>query len=404
MGLTAAHALSDRHIDYVLLDREQRTNTHSYALALHPETLELLESLDLVEPVIENSLHLSQVGIYLGEQPKATLDYRRLGLKYPFLAVISQGELEQILVDRLRAKGHKPLWNHRVRDIEPSAQQLKVTVDRLMEGMSGYAVAHIEMQIDKILDFQARYLIGADGHQSVARRIADIDFPPIAPSKDYAVFEFKTDAQLPDQMRLIIKGNKTHVFWPLPNGYCRWGFQVEPGQAPVDSLQKDHHLLQYGNHGYPLLDRAHLDAFLLNNAPWFEGSIENLNWRMLVQFENRLARSFGHDRIWLAGDSAHLSPQAGILSMNVGMREVVDLVKRLAHGSTDAARQTALASYNSQRLAEWQQLLDLDHHIRPADSDGRWLLEHRSNLIGNIPASGASLSKLLAQLHLVEAA
>lgn len=404
VGLTAAHALTNHHIDYVLLDREQRTNTHSYALALHPETLELLDALGLAERVLEKSRPLHQVGIYEEDHVKATLDYSKLPLKYPFLSVICQGELEHILVDSLSEKAHKPLWNHRVRFIEQTATQLKVSVDRLTEGMTGYAVAHIEMQIDKILDYQANYLIGADGHQSVARQIAGIDFPEIAPRMDYAVFEFKTDAELPDEMRLIITEDKTHVFWPLPNGYCRWSFQVNNGEAPSDSLEKDHHLLQYGNHGYPLLDRAHLDTFLSENAPWFDGSIENLNWRMLVEFEHRLASSFGNNRIWLAGDSAHMTPQAGILSMNVGMREVIDLVDRLASGHTDVARQQALASYNTERLAEWEHLLDLDHHISAADQTARWLLGHRSSLIGNIPASGATLSELLAQLHLTEAA
>ena len=404
VGLTAAHALTNHHIDYVLLDREQRTNTHSYALALHPETLELLDTLGLADRVLESSLQLSNVGIYEGNHPKATLDYSTLPLKYPFLTVISQGELEHILVDSLSEKAHKPLWNHRVRFIEQTADKLKVSVDRLTEGMTGYAVAHIEMQIDKILDYQANYLIGADGHQSVARHIAGIDFPEIAPSMDYAVFEFKTDADLPNEMRLIIKDDKTHVFWPLPNGYCRWSFQVNHGEAPTQSLQKDHHLLQYGNHGYPFLDREHLDAFLAENAPWFEGSIENLNWRMLIQFEHRLADSFGKHRIWLAGDSAHMTPQAGILSMNVGMREAVDLVDRLASGTTDAERQKALAGYNTQRLAEWEHLLDLDNHISAVDQTASWILGHRTSLIGNIPASGETLSELLAQLHLIEAA
>jgi 2-polyprenyl-6-methoxyphenol hydroxylase-like FAD-dependent oxidoreductase len=404
VGLTAAHALANHRIDYVLLDREQRTNTHSYALALHPETLELLESLGLGERVLERSRHLSRVGIYEGDHAKATLDYSKLSLKYPFLAVISQGELEHILVDSLRAKAHKPRWNHRVRFIEQTPDNLQVSVDRLTEGMTGYAVAHIEMQIDKILDYQANYLIGADGHQSVARQIAGIDFPEISPRMDYAVFEFKTDAELPDEMRLIVQGDKTHVFWPLPNGYCRWSFQVNNGEAPSDSLEKDHHLLQYGNHGYPLLDRAHLDTFLAENAPWFHGSIEKLNWRMLVQFEHRLATSFGNNRIWLAGDSAHMTPQAGILSMNVGMREVVDLADRLASTQSDTARQQTLADYNTERCAEWEHLLDLDHHISAADPTARWILGHRSGLIGNIPGSGHTLSELLAQLHLTEAA
>lgn len=404
VGLTAAHALAKHNIDYVLLDREKRSNTHSYALALHPETLELLDSLDLADRVLESSLHIEKVGIYEDDQKKASLDYSMLPLKYPFLAVIGQGELEHILVDSLTKKSHKPLWNHRVRFIEDEGDSLNVSVDRLMTGMSGYAVAHIEMQIDKILDYNANYLIGADGHESAARNIAGIGFPEVSPSVDYAVFEFKTDADLPNEMRIIIKGDKTHVFWPLPNGHCRWSFQVELGTAPKQSLDKDHHLIQFSDHGDSLLDREHLDTFLAENAPWFDGSIEDLNWRMLVKFEHRLANSFGKDRIWLAGDSAHMTPQAGILSMNVGMREAVDLVDRLSSGSTDAERQTALAGYNKQRLAEWEHLLDLDHHISAVDTTARWVLGHRSSLIGNIPATGETLSELLAQLHLIDAA
>ena len=106
VGLIAAHALADRNIDYVLFDREQRTNIHSYALALHPDTLELLDSFGLAERILENSLQLPSVCIYEDDHPKATLDYSRLPLKYPFLTVISQGELEEILVDSLKKKSY----------------------------------------------------------------------------------------------------------------------------------------------------------------------------------------------------------------------------------------------------------------------------------------------------------
>ena len=133
VGLIAAHALADRNIDYVLFDREQRTNIHSYALALHPDTLELLDSFGLAERILENSLQLPTVSIYEDDLPKATLDYTRLPLKYPFLTVISQGELEGILVDSLKKKSYKPLWNHRVRFIEEHADVLNIAVDRLSE-------------------------------------------------------------------------------------------------------------------------------------------------------------------------------------------------------------------------------------------------------------------------------
>ena len=125
---------------------------------------------------------------------------------------------------------------------------------------------------------------------------------------------------------------------------------------------------------------------------------------MMVRFEHRLANQFGKDRIWLAGDSAHTTPAAGILSMNVGIREAFDLAEILASNETDTQRQRMLRQYNKTRLAEWKQLLDLGHTLDAADKTAQWLLGHRASLVGNIPASGETLTELLAQLHVTEAA
>ena len=182
VGLTAAHAIANRNMDYVLFDREKHSNTNSYALALHPETLERLEYLGLVERILESSLQLSKVAIYKDGRKKASLDYSMLPLQYPFLAVIRQSELERILIDNLTVKSKKPMWTHRVRLIEDKDNSLNVSVDSLIEGMTGYAIAHIEMQIDKILNYKANYLIGADGYRSTARQSAGIDFPKISPN------------------------------------------------------------------------------------------------------------------------------------------------------------------------------------------------------------------------------
>jgi 2-polyprenyl-6-methoxyphenol hydroxylase-like FAD-dependent oxidoreductase len=402
VGLTAAHALTNHNMDYVLLDREQRSNVHSYALALHPETLEILDSFGLTDRVLEQSLKVPTVSIYEGDHLRGKLNYSMLPVKYPFLAVISQGELERILADSLKKKSHKPLWNHRVRFIEQRDTDLNITVDRLTEGMSGYALAHMDMQIDKTFDYQANYMIGADGYESVARHSAGIDFPEVSPSADYAVFEFKTDADLPNEMRLIIKGDKTHVFWPLPNGRCRWSFQIDSDRFPEHTREKSTEFTQLGEMNETPVDRKHLKTLLSENAPWFTGSIEDLNWRAMVNFEHRVATSFGKDRIWLAGDSAHITQNAGILSMNVGMREAVDLVDIFSTSDPENTHAKALAHYNTNRLAEWTHLLDLDHHISAVDQPAHWILEHRDRIIGNIPATGETLTELLAQLHLTD--
>ncbi len=404
VGLTAAHALANRQMDYVLLDKEQPKNFYSYALALHPETLEILDSLGLADPILENALKLKKVSIYENDRERVSLDYSMLPLKYPFLAVIGQSELEKILIDNLARKSKKPLWDHRVRFIEDEGSQLKVTVDRLIEGATGYAVSHIEKEIDKIFDYTANYLIGADGHESTARRSAGIEFNEVSQGADYAVFEFTTTADLPEEMRIIIQDDKTHVYWPLPGGRCRWSFQIEPDSVPAHLLERDNHRTQVLGHKIDSLDREHLYELLSNNAPWFQGTIKSLNWRTVIRFENRLANDFGRGRIWLAGDAAHTTPPAGILSMNVGIREAVDLVNRLGSVNTDVERQESLEQHNRRYKDEWEYLLDLDHHISAADQAAGWLLSHRSSLVGNIPATGETLTALLAQMHLFDAA
>ncbi|WP_269523888.1 FAD-dependent monooxygenase [Coraliomargarita parva] len=405
VGLTAAHVLADRGIDFTLLDRERHTNTHSYALALHPETLELMDQLGIIEPILDEALKLKRAAIFDDHnRQQGVIDYGELPLKYPYLAVIGQNELEAILVDTLADKGHNPMWNHRVRNIEQTREEVQLSVDRLIEGMTGYAVAHMEMQVDKVLDYHANYLIAADGFDSPTRHSAGIDFKEIAPALDYAVFEFQTNIKLPMEMRMIVEEDKTHIFWPLPDGRCRFSFQMEPGFAQNSSFNKDHSLIDERAQSAPELSNAHLDELLHRHAPWFIGSSSDVKWRAMVHFESRLAERFGQGRLWLAGDAAHMARPAGVLSMNVGMHEGADLAERIGLDREDEARQFRLQAYNVDRQDDWRRLLGMGHHSTGSEAATAWLKCHRESLIGNIPASGESLPEVLKQLHLTDAA
>lgn len=398
VGLVAAHALADRNVDFVQFDKAGGCNNHSYALALLPETLELLGRIGVVEQVLQRARKVPMVAVYHGEERKAEFDYSELNTYFPYLAVIPQGELEGILLDSLKAKGHKPHWHHRVRYMNEGDYNVVVEVDRLIEGMTGYAYAHIETQIDKILQYRADYVIGADGHDSAARRVAGIEFNETPPAETYAVFEFKTDIKLPDEMRIIVDEKGSHIFWPMPDNCCRWSFQINPEDAPVETISNEHCLIYAGVNAYPLLDGAHLAGFISQHAQWFEGSAVEMHWRTLVQFKKNMAGSFGRNRIWLAGDAAHQTAPGGMLSMNVGMHEAYDLVQRLSLDS-DELRRDAVATYSSDRMQEWSSLLSLNT-VLEEDSVDPWILEHKNRLAANLPASGDIRHALLRQVHL----
>jgi NADPH-dependent dioxygenase len=401
-GLTAAHVLADRGMDFVLLEREPRCHAHSYALALHPETMELLDTLGLADAVLDHSLPLRRAAIFdtASNRQQAVIDYSRLPVQFPHLSVIGQNELEAILVKALVKKGHPPMWQHRVRCIEPAKDHVRFTVDRLSQGMTGYAIAHTEAEIDKIFEYRANYLIGADGYGSMARKAADIDFPEVAPGLDYAVFEFHTNIKLLNEMRMMVDGERTHIYWPLGEGRCRFSFQMPEGFAKKSSFNKDHNLIDPAAQKSSELSDAHLAHLLKQHAPWFIGSANDVDWRVLVHFERRLAGAFGKDRIWLAGDAAHMASPAGMLSMNVGMLEAADLAGKLAQDTSVSGREFRIDAYALDRENEWHVLFDIDQQIYGLDPSADWLLQHRSNLIGNLPASGQTLNEIFRQLHL----
>jgi 2-polyprenyl-6-methoxyphenol hydroxylase-like FAD-dependent oxidoreductase len=401
VGLVAAHALADREVDFMQFDAAAGSHAHSYALALLPETLELLERLGVVDLVLERALKLSKVALYHGDRRKSEFDYSQLDGPFPYLAVLPQCALEAILLDTLKGKGHRPHWHHRVRYMSEEEDKVKVEIDRIMQGMTGYAFAHIDMQIDRILQYRANYVIGADGHRSAARRITGIDFEETGPAQTFAVFEFQAEEALPDEMRIIVDEAGSHIFWPMPDNYCRWSFEVNPGDAPLETMDKEHCLVYTDKKAFPLLDESHLAGFLSQHAQWFRGTADKMRWRTLVHFEKRIVASFGRDRIWLAGDAAHLTAPGGMLSMNVGMHEAFDLVERLSLDS-DELRQSALANYSKERKSEWSALLDLDRLLQTESADP-WIVEHKDSLAANLPASGDTRHALLEQVHLDDA-
>ena len=99
-----------------------------------------------------------------------------------------------------------------------------------------------------------------------------------------------------------------------------------------------------------------------------------------------------------------MAPPAGMLSMNVGMLEAADLAEKLSSETSDAGRAFRLDAYNLDRMDEWRGLLDIDQGIHGLDPSADWLIKHRSNLIGNLPASGQILNDVYQQLHLIQTA
>lgn len=399
VGLFTALSLANHGAGVQVVDEEFRTAAHSYALAIHPQSLKLIDELGLVGDLLAQGYRVDTVAFYNGPDRCGELKLAKLEGGFPYVIVLPQSALEGLLERQLIAKGVKVRWNHRVTRITPGTGCATVEIDKLARASCGYAVATTEWITEKTLNTEAAFVVGADGHRSVVRRTLGAEYARTGESESFAVFEFHTDADLAGEVRIVFDRQTTNVLWPLPGGRCRWSFQREHG-VPDDSRTKRRLAVPIGRQAFPHVSGDELSELIHSRAPWFGGKIKQIDWSMEVRFDRRLAGLYGRDRLWLAGDSAHLTGPVGGQSLNMGLRESADLAWRLAGILRQAAPLSSLADYNEQFQAQWRKLLALDGGLTPSDHAEPWARERCTKILPCIPATGDDLSRLAAQIGL----
>lgn len=383
VGLMAACVLVHRGVEVTVIDRNYRTATHSYALALHGASLGLLDELGMARPLVELGRVVPRMVFYEGEQTRAEVDLEAAGgNQWPGVLVLPQSQLEWSLERELRRKGVPILWNHELVAVEQDEHHVLARVDKYDRVSSGYPVSRTEWVVAGHLDMRAAHVIGADGYESAVRQSLGVDYTLHGGRQCFSVYEFETGENLPDHMALCLDGETTDLFWPMPEGAGRWGIQI----AGLDRHDPTPEALH----------RA-LDA----RAPWFVPRPERLLWSSHVLFEHRLAESFGRGRLWLAGDAAHLTGPAGNQSMNVGLIEARELAGLLADEIwSEAVTPQTVRDYDRRARARWRRLLNLEGRLRATGEADPWVAERLERLPPLLPACGEDLDALLGQLGL----
>ncbi len=113
-------------------------------------------------------------------------------------------------------------------------------------------------------------------------------------------------------------------------------------------------------------NNSHLRALAHARLPWRQPAPEQAEWSTVTHFERRLARTFGDERVWLAGDAAHITSPFGGQSMNGGLSEVYDLVERMADCVLNGKPSTALEQLGAAREREWAKLLGFQVEFQSA--------------------------------------
>jgi 2-polyprenyl-6-methoxyphenol hydroxylase-like FAD-dependent oxidoreductase len=381
VGLTAALFLQQRGMRVEIIDTHQRTTQHSYALAIHPGTLRVLHEAGVAAGLIRAGRRLTKVAYYQGAARRAEIDYAPLASSHPYLLVTRQSALERAVEEALRQHRSEVRWGHRLQSLQADDATVRADVAQLDQVATGYPVARHEWVVVRSETITPAYVIGADGYDSAVRRMAGIEMEEHGAGQIFSVYEVEADGELPEEVRVVLDPDLTSVYWPLEEGRCRWGFQIEDATRHEPSLSR-------------------LEQLIASRAPWCKARPTAIYWSTLGLFENRLARTFGGGRVWLAGDAAHLAAPVGVHSMNSGLAEARELATRLSRILREGAPAALLQQFAAETHAAWQRLLGGGRDVRALSGADPWVREMRARIVAAIPASGDDLEVLLRQVGL----
>jgi NADPH-dependent dioxygenase len=400
VGLFTAILAAEAGLAVKIIDQEARTTARSYACALHPRTLKLLDDSGLATPILHQGRRTETMAFYEHESRRAEVRLSELGGAFPFLLILPQSTVEEVLEQRLQKAGVAVNWHHRFDSYQEQGDEAIAAVEELGGTATGYIVPHWETVVKQRIPVRTRFMVGADGHGSLVRHRLGIENTRVAGPEFFAAYEFEADGAPEQEVRVVLDETTTNVLWPLAGNRCRWTFQLLKSKGATDFPQKDRRPMRFAQ---PKVDeeiRQYVELVARQRAPWFSAKVRAITWCTDVVFEQRMAKAFGRDRCWLAGDAAHQTGPVGVQSMNAGLCEAADLVGAIRKILRERAPAEALDTYNRERQDEWRRLLGLSGGLKARANTNAWVSERRARILPCLPAVDADLARLAAQLQL----
>jgi len=325
-GLMAANQLARFGIDFIILDKKDGPTEQSRAIAVTSRSLEIYEQMGLSETVIEGGTRINSFAVYSEGKKKGGIELGEIGSSisdFNFMLAFEQSKNEKLLYANLKKSERDVLWEHELLEVKQNDDEVTIIV----QSKNGQK------------NFNARYLIAADGAKSVVRHQLGFKFEGGTYENKFFVADAEIKWDLPyDRLTLFPSQHNFCAFFPLKGS--RNGRLL--GTLPKKYSENDE--VQFSD-----LEEV------IKSAMKVDITFTKVNWFSVYKLHHRGVDRFINGNIFLAGDSAHIHSPAGGQGMNTGLQDAYNLAWKMAYVIKGYARRELLETYNEERLpfARW---------------------------------------------------
>ena len=288
VGMLVALLLHEQGVAVELVDEAWRSATRSYATALHQTSLSILMDAGIGIDSLGPAQQLERIIFYDEKEPRCELDVASGSGSLPYASILPQSSLESQLEAELNRRRIPIRWQQRLAEIERASDRLTASIEVLERTSTGYAVAKTSLQVARTEQVGARFVVGADGIDSLVRRQANIRYESVGTPLEFDVFELEAQDVNAGTQHVVLGESTTDVLWTLPSGRQRWSFQVNGPGTPQRERIKSRLLLQVPGEASRRTGEEQLRQYVSQRAQWFDGKIGDIVWTGDVRFEPRV--------------------------------------------------------------------------------------------------------------------
>ncbi|MBB43541.1 MAG: monooxygenase [Rhodospirillaceae bacterium] len=361
VGMVAALALVKQNIPITLVESFSEPPKDPRAATIHPSTLEMLSDVDLAKMVVKKGLIAPkfQFRDRKTQEIIAVFDMAHLSdeTEYPFSVQYEQWKLVRDALNSVK--------RYDIADIRLGRKAVAFSQD--YDGVT-LITENVDGELEKI---EGKYILACDGGPSTVRLGLGVFMSGFTWGERFLVLTSKHDFEANDGYTIrnyVMDPTEWCAIFKVPgddeDGIWRTLFPTKADETDTD-----------------LLSDAGVSAKV--GGLRFDMNHHDILHRNLYTVNQRVADRFTIERIFLAGDAAHLNNPLGGLGLNTGIHDCMNITKKIGDVWYKREKPEIFELYHRQRhqlATEFLQSVSIENKKRIEETDPEVIRTNQKNL------------------------